>query len=358
MKTRGLVGLVMLAGLSAAPAAAGWPPAAQREIVQDAIHLAPAELKTFLEAHRVEVLRGAEIPLISIKDFRNQQFHATAPAEGAVRKTAEHLQAAVAALKAKDDARAARQLGTASAYGAAVVQPRRFAGRETGDSEFSADAIPPTVRWPGFERPASLQDLLVGAGRWAGGVSQETQGEGDRYARAVTLVLETWLLAWLESGRTISGDLKAERAYKRGGTGEGAKPTVRAAGKFVIPFQKDGAAIFVRVTLNNKVPATFVLDTGATLVTISSRTARELGIAVTPDTQRITARTASGVITSPIVELESVKIGDAEATKVRAAVCDTCAVGALIEGLLGLSYLGQFNFSLDMERVHLVLETK
>ncbi len=358
MKRGGLAGLAVLAGLCAAPAAAGWPPAAQREIVQDAIHLAPPELKTFLEQHRIEVLRGAEIPLIGIKDFRAQQFYPTAPAEGAVRKAAEHLQAGVAALRAKDDARAARQLGMASTYAAAVVQPSRYAGRETGDAELAGDAIPPTVKWPGFERPASLQDLLAAAGKGAAGMSQAAQGDGDRYARAVALVLQTWLVAWLDSGRTISGDLKAERAFKRGGEGEGAKPTVRAAGKFVIPFTKDRGAIFVRAMLNNKVQATFVLDTGATLVTISSATVRELGIALTPDTPRITARTASGTVTSAVVELESIKIGDAEGTKVKAAVCDTCAMGALIEGLMGLSYLGQFNFSLDMERGHLVLETK
>ncbi len=358
MKTGSLVCFIVLAGLSAAPAAAGWPPAVQKEIVQDASHLAPGELKAFLEQHRIEVLRGAEIPLRSLKDFRNQTFYATAPGEGAVRKTAEHVGAAVDALKSKDEARAARQLGLASTYAAAVVQPRRFAGREVGDIEFSTANIPPSVKWPGFERPGSLQDLLVAAGTWAAGVKQDMQGDGDRYARAVTLVLETWLVAWLESGRDIAGDLKAERTYKRGGEGDGTKPAVRAAGKFVIPFKKDGAAIFVRAMLNNKVPATFVLDTGATLVTISSGTARELGIVVTPETPRITARTASGTVTSPVVELASIKIGDAEGTKVRVAVCDTCAMGALIEGLLGLSYLGQFNFSLDMERGHLVLEPK
>ena len=125
MKSGSLVSLAVLAGLCAAPADAGWPPAAQREIVQAAIHLAPPELKSFLEPHRIEVLRGAEIPLISLKDFRAQQFHPTAPAEGAVRRAAEHFQAAVAALRAKDDARAARQLGMASTYAAAVVQPSR-----------------------------------------------------------------------------------------------------------------------------------------------------------------------------------------------------------------------------------------
>ncbi len=198
----------------------------------------------------------------------------------------------------------------------------------------------------------------MAAGRSAGGATQDFQGDADRYARAVTPVLETWMLAWLDSGRTISGDLKAERAFKRGGEGEAAKPRVRAASKFVIPFTKDRGAIFVCAMLNKKVQATFVLGTGATLVTISSGTAGELGIAVTPDTPRITARTASGAVTSPVGELASVTIGEAEGTKVKAAVCDTCSMGPLIEGLLGLSYLGQFNFSLDMERGHLVLGTK
>ena len=46
------------------------------------------------------------------------------------------------------------------------------------------------------------------------------------------------------------------------------------------------------------------------------------------------------------------------AIKVKASVCDSCGHGAVIEGLLGLSYLNNFNYKVDSDRGHLILETK
>ncbi len=51
-------------------------------------------------------------------------------------------------------------------------------------------------------------------------------------------------------------------------------------------------------------------------------------------------------------------IADAVALKVKAIVCDSCGQGAIIEGLLGLSYLNNFNYKVDSDRGHLILETK
>ena len=61
---------------------------------------------------------------------------------------------------------------------------------------------------------------------------------------------------------------------------------------------------------------------------------------------------------SPIIEIASVAVGQAKVNKVKASVCNQCALGAVIEGLLGLSYLNHFNYRVDPERGHLVLETK
>lgn len=368
MKSARIALLALCAVLAAAPAGAGWPPALQKEIVEDAIYVTPAEVKAYLEKHKAEVLRGAEIPLLTIRDFPDQAFYPTAPTAGAVKKAVEHVAAAAAALRAKEDARAARQLGMASTYLAGIVQPRRFAGRETGYWEFHRQLIPSTLKMAPFSRPVKVQDLLVPAGQTAARMGDDHQSDTERYEMALKLVRDAWLVAWLDGGREIEEDLKVEHSYKRVGEARGftldetpkGKPTVQAVRRWVIPFDKEigGKAIFVKVKLNNKLDVTYHLDTGASLVTISRATARELGIQVTRETKRISVMTANGVLEVPLVELESVGIADAVALKVRAIVCDSCGQGAIIEGLLGLSYLNNFNYKVDSDRGHLILETK
>jgi hypothetical protein len=325
VKKGSLGGLVLAIVLGASPAGAGWPPATQREIVADAIHVSPQELKAFLEKHKAEVLRGAEVPLLTVRDFRDQAFYPSAPATGAVRKAAEHAAAAASALRSNDDARAARQLGMAATYAAAVVQPRRFAGRETGSWEFHSQVIPSSIKLAAFSRPVKLQELLVPAGHASAGMGDDHHSDTERYEMALRLVRDTWLVAWLDGGRDVEEDLKVERSYKRAGEARAftedmvkqqeAKPSVQTVRRWVIPFNKDEKnAIFVKAKLNDRINATFILDTGASITTISWATARELGIRVTGDTEWIIFHTANGAVRAPIVELKSLAVGDAVAT--------------------------------------------
>ncbi len=366
-----VLGIVLLA----APAGAGWPPTAQKEIVQDAITVSPKEMKAFLEKQKPQVLRGMEIPLRTIRDFREQTFYPSVPTTGAVRKTAEHTAAAAAALRANDEAGAAKEFGMAATYAASIVQPRRFGGRETGHWEFHSQLIPSTLKLVGFTRPVKIQDLLVPAGRKAAGMAEDHHSDTERYEMALRLVRDVWIVAWLDGGREIEEDVAVEHSYKRVGEARAftldmakkdpvTKPTVQAVRRWIIPFDKsEGHAIFVRAKLNNKIEATFHLDTGASLVTISWATARDLGIKITPETERASFMTANGVISAPIVELESIAVGlslgdPAVAKKVKVSVCNGCGQGAIIEGLLGLSFLNNFNYRVDTERGHLVLESK
>lgn len=219
-----------------------------------------------------------------------------------------------------------------------------------------------------------IQDLLVPAGRKAAAMRDDHHSDTERYEMALKLVRDSWIAAWLDGGREIEEDVAVEHSYKRVGEARAftldmaekkeTKPTVQAVRRWIIPFDKsDGHAIYVRAKLNNKVEATFHLDTGASLVTISWATARDLGIKITPETERAAFQTANGVISAPIVELDSIAVGlaagdPAVAKKVRVSVCNGCGQGAIIEGLLGLSFLNNFNYRVDSARGHLVLESK
>lgn len=82
-----------------------------------------------------------------------------------------------------------------------------------------------------------------------------------------------------------------------------------------------------------------LIDTGATGVAISQRTADKLGL---KSVSAITTKTASGDSVGYLVRLDSVKVGGVEARNVSAMI----APGLLGDALLGMSYLGRMDVRL------------
>jgi aspartyl protease family protein len=80
----------------------------------------------------------------------------------------------------------------------------------------------------------------------------------------------------------------------------------------------------------------FLIDTGASLVAISEKHAREMNIQYQNSTERAAVVTAQGQANSYLVELDSVVVGGIEAHNVRAAVIPG---NYPVEVLLGMSFL-------------------
>lgn len=95
----------------------------------------------------------------------------------------------------------------------------------------------------------------------------------------------------------------------------------------------------------------FIVDTGATLVSMSAREARRLGLDYRRLGKRSYSSTASGISQVFILTLDKVKVGDIELRNVAAAVHDGDFPQTT---LLGMSFLGQ----LDMHRRDAVLELR
>jgi clan AA aspartic protease (TIGR02281 family) len=126
-------------------------------------------------------------------------------------------------------------------------------------------------------------------------------------------------------------------------------------GKIVIQFTPGTRAIRVAALLNNSVEQQFIVDTGASTVTIPSSTAERLGLTTGNNPlRRVT--TASGVIEAPEVVLPSIMVNDYEVDNVTALVIDIPNQPDL--GLLGLSYLDRFRVDLDVEKGVLILEPR
>ncbi|TWU48901.1 hypothetical protein Poly51_48050 [Rubripirellula tenax] len=89
-----------------------------------------------------------------------------------------------------------------------------------------------------------------------------------------------------------------------------------------------------------------VVDSGANLISLPSKTASDLGIVVPSDAPQLRMILADGrEIPARAVTLARVRVGEFEAENVEAAVLDEAATNA--EPLLGMSFLGKFKFEID-----------
>ena len=125
-----------------------------------------------------------------------------------------------------------------------------------------------------------------------------------------------------------------------------------------VEFSRDALGITVRAILDKKVEATLVLDTGASLVMLTRSVAQKLGLnleRVRPDMQ---LQMADGrKVKGKRIILGSVKVQNVEATNVEAAVLlEEAGNIGFGDGLLGMSFLRQFNFKIDQKEKKLILE--
>ena len=113
----------------------------------------------------------------------------------------------------------------------------------------------------------------------------------------------------------------------------------------VIRFPRGSNRIPVTAVINEEINQDFIIDTGASMMTIPSSTAEELGLEIVKGRRIVT--TASGVVTATEVIIDAVEIGGWVEYDVRALVLDIPNQPGL--GLLGLNYLGRFRMGLKPE---------
>ena len=127
-------------------------------------------------------------------------------------------------------------------------------------------------------------------------------------------------------------------------------------GKIIIRFSPGARQIPVTATLNQGTLQDFIVDTGASMVTIPFSTAADLGIIITVRNPRRTVYTAGGVINAPEVVLDSITLEGFETYNVKALVLDLPNLPDT--GLLGLNYLSRFKMDLSTDEGLLSLTPK
>ena len=118
-------------------------------------------------------------------------------------------------------------------------------------------------------------------------------------------------------------------------------------GKILIRFVPGTRQIPVTASINQATSQEFIVDTGASMVTIPFSTARILGIGISVRNPRRKIFTASGELYAPEVVLDSITLEGHETYNVRALVMDIPNQPGL--GLLGLNYLRRFRMDLNTD---------
>lgn len=153
--------------------------------------------------------------------------------------------------------------------------------------------------------------------------------------RLISATVESAVLEFDGQRRT----LQLGTSYRAAPTSNGPS----AKGRKVVIAADSKGHFLVSGIINNAASVQFLVDTGATMVSISSTDARRAGINYLAG-QRAVTQTASGVAPVYRVKLNTVKVGDITLHNVDAAVHVS---GQLPISLLGMSFLNRMEMKRD-----------
>jgi aspartyl protease family protein len=126
----------------------------------------------------------------------------------------------------------------------------------------------------------------------------------------------------------------------------GAAPVEGGGSRIVLPAGP-GGHFFTQGSINGKA-VVFIVDTGATSVTIAQSEADSIGLKYR-DGQRVMMSTANGTVPAYRITLASVRVGDVQVYNVDAIV----APASMAQVLLGNSFLTRFQMKRDNDTMTL-----
>jgi aspartyl protease family protein len=146
---------------------------------------------------------------------------------------------------------------------------------------------------------------------------------------------------------TIEVDGK-KRVLQRGVLYRNADPS--ASGHSKVTLAADPRGHFYIDGAVNRVPVRFMVDTGATMVSLPQRDADRLGIDYRSG-QRGKTRTANGLASVYLIKLDSIRVGNIELHNVDGLVVEGAG---LDQALLGMSFLNRVSMQRDGETMTLI----
>jgi aspartyl protease family protein len=158
------------------------------------------------------------------------------------------------------------------------------------------------------------------------------------------MILGAWLLLILLLTLLFSQWLERQKNPNRT-----LNVTASEDGKVAVMLKRNRAGHYVASGFINGVAVTFLLDTGATYVAVSSSLADKAGLRRGMTSQ---SRTANGVVRSWLTKIDQLQLGPIEMRNVRATILPTMPDD---EVLLGMSFLK--HLTLKQQGGELVIST-
>lgn len=121
-----------------------------------------------------------------------------------------------------------------------------------------------------------------------------------------------------------------------------------------IPGINDGKGFIVQVRINDQATGRFVVDTGASSMTITNELAQRLGLDRNQGPVKISLADGTNMEAKSL-RLDSVCVNEVCASGVRAVVMPD-PPGPGLDGLLGMSFLGEFDVKLDAKRNRVIFK--
>jgi aspartyl protease family protein len=125
-----------------------------------------------------------------------------------------------------------------------------------------------------------------------------------------------------------------------------------AKGSQVILHADSGGHFYVTARVNNKSSIRLIVDTGATMVTLSYEDARQLNIAANYKKEPIIIATANGLSTAYKIKLNHIQVGNIALSNIDAIV--VAKSNKLKIGLLSMSFLNRMTIRKDGSTMTLI----
>lgn len=125
--------------------------------------------------------------------------------------------------------------------------------------------------------------------------------------------------------------------------------------EYIIPFEQIGQGMLVHVMINDYIPAKMLVDTGATAIKINVKLLNQLNQDIPEDRRRGYVSTAGGMKVAEEVFIDKIDVGGAVKENVRAFFMHESYDDIHFDGLLGMSFLADFQMTVDYKnnQIHL-----
>ncbi len=110
--------------------------------------------------------------------------------------------------------------------------------------------------------------------------------------------------------------------------------------------------ILPEVNINNRLSLSMLLDTGASYMVITQKQANALGLR---HFKTVKLSTANGIVSGKLTKLKSVRVGNSVTHDVEAVILPDATSGR-VQGILGLSFLRNYKYTIDRRNSLLILD--